>query len=388
MNGFRGFLTSGVLAMAGRRSPWGGGNGGEGGDPPEEPAATGGSEEPPASDPSPPKGPRNPWLPNGEGAPPRRAANIEDIFRSRKGGGGGGNGGGGMPRMPRRADGRSWLPTIVGLLALIWIATTSTHLIGQKEQGIVTTFGQYSRTLSPGVALTLPWPLQSVSVRDVTTIILTKLPDGEGENLILTSDKNLIDLSYQIRWKVKDLEQFTFELENPEGTVAEVAEAAMRSSVAEMPLNAVWGGSGRGELQDNVRRRMQTVLDAYRSGVQVLGVEIKKADPPAKVADAFQQVNNAQQDAQRFVNQAQGYAQQKIAGAQGDASAFDQIYAQYKLAPDVTRKRLYYETMERVLSNNDKVVVEANGVTPYLPLPEMRRRVPSADPSATVTGGQ
>lgn len=381
--------------MAGRRSPWGGGSGGEPGDPPEEPASAEGggetppAETPPASDPPPAKGPRNPWLPTGEEAPPRRAANIEDIFRARKGGGGGGSGGGGgMPRMPRRADGRSWLPTIAGLLALIWIATTSTHLIGQKEQGIVTTFGQYSRTLSPGVALTLPWPLQSVSVRDVTTIILTKLPDGEGENLILTSDKNLIDLSYQIRWKVKDLEQFTFELESPEGTVAEVAEAAMRSSVAEMPLNAVWGGSGRGELQDNVRRRMQTVLDAYRAGVQVLGVEIKKADPPAKVADAFQQVNNAQQDAQRFVNQAQGYAQQKIAGAQGDASAFDQIYTQYKLSPDVTRKRLYYETMERVLSNNDKVVVEANGVTPYLPLPEMRRRVPSADPAAPVTGGQ
>jgi membrane protease subunit HflK len=270
---------------------------------------------------------------------------------------------------------------ILGGVAFIWILTTSGHLIGQKEQGIVTTFGQYSRTLEPGVSITAPWPFQTVATRDVTTIVLTKLPDGEQQNLILTSDKNLIDLSYQIRWKIKNLEQYSFELEAPETTVSEVAEAAMRASVAEMPLNAIWGGAGRGELQDNVRRRMQGVLDAYRAGVQVLGVEIKKADPPDKVADAFQEVNNAQQDAQRFINESQGWAQRKIAEAQGGAAAFDQVYNQYKLAPDVTRRRLYYETMERVLGSNDKVVVEANGVTSYLPLPELRRRAQATDPA-------
>lgn len=149
------------------------------------------------------------------------------------------------------------------------------------------------------------------------------------------------------------------------------------------------GRFGRGELQDNVRSRMQGILDAYHAGVQVLGVEIKKADPPAKVADAFQEVNNAQQDAQKYVNQAQGFAQQRIAQAQGDASAFDQVYAQYEQAPAVTRRRLYYETMEKVLSNNEKVVVEANGVTPYLPLPEVKRRAQDAtDPTITVTGGK
>jgi len=372
--------------MAGRRSPWGSGSGGgdDSSDPPAGGDKSGDDPAPPSSDPAPPpRGPRNPWQPAGEEAPPRRSANIEDIFRNRGGGSGGGGGG---PRFPRRADGSSWLPAALGVGLLALVALTSTHLIGQKEQGIVTSFGKYSRTLQPGVAFTWPWPLQNVDVRDVTTIILTKLPEGEAENLILTSDKNLIDLSYQIRWKVKDLESFTFEMEDPDKTVSAVAEAAMRSSVAEMPLNAVWGGSGRGELQDNVRRRMQQVLDAYRAGVEVLGVEIKKADPPAKVADAFQEVNNAQQDAQRFINQAQGFAQQRVAQAQGDTSAFDQVYAQYKLAPDVTRKRLYYETMERVLSNNDKVVVEANGVTPYLPLQELRRR--AAEPAPAATGGQ
>jgi membrane protease subunit HflK len=380
----------GILAMAGRKSPWGSGSKGD------QPAAgetgdgappVGNGDPAPGPGAEPPKGPRNPWHSPSSDGPPRRSANIEDIFRSRKGGGGGsGGGGGGFPKLPERPDGKSWTPVIVGAVALAWIGTTSFHLIGQKEQGIVTTFGQYSRTLEPGVAMTAPWPFQNVTTRDVTTIILTKLPDGEQPNLILTSDKNLIDLSYQIRWKVKNLEQYSFELEDPEKTVSEVAEAAMRTSVAEMQLNAIWGGAGRGDLQDNVRRRMQGVLDAYRSGVQVLGVEIKKADPPDKVAGAFQEVNNAQQDAQKFINQAQGWAQEKVAIAEGGAAAFDQVYGQYQLAPEVTRRRLYYETMERVLSTNDKVVVEANGVTPYLPLPELRKRAQAAE--AAPTGGQ
>ncbi len=373
--------------MAGKRSPWGSGSSGGGDEPPAEGGAPG-SDEPPADPPA--RGPRNPWLPAGgdESAPPRRSASIEDIFRNRPGrGGGGGNSGGsgGGPRFPRRADGRSWLPAMAGLLALAWVGLSSMHLVGQKEQGIVTTFGKYSRTLGPGVALTLPWPFQSVAKRDVTTIILTRLPAGDAENLILTSDKNLVNLSYQIRWKIKDLEAFTFELSDPEVTVAEVAEAAMRSSVAELPLNAVWGGSGRGELQDNVRRRMQAVLDAYRAGVQVLGVEIKKADPPNKVADAFQEVNNAQQDAQRVISESQGWAQQKIAIAEGEASAFNSVYEQYRLSPEVTRRRLYYETMERVLANNEKVIVGNSGTVPYLPLPEVRRR-PAPEPSTA--GGQ
>ncbi len=376
--------------MAGKRSPWGGGSGGDE-PPPQDSAGDGGDApaEPPA------KGPRNPWLPGGTGdaVPPRRSASIEDIFRNRPGrgpgggpsGGGFGGGSGGGPRFPRRADGSSWAPAILGLIALAWVGLSSMHLVGQKEQGIVTTFGQFSRTLGPGLTITAPWPIQSVSKRDVTTIILTRLPAGEDENLILTSDKNLVDLSYQIRWKIKDLESFSFELADPNETVAEVAEAAMRSSVAELPLNAVWGGSGRGELQDNVRRRMQAVLDAYRSGVQVLGVEIKKADPPNKVAQAFQEVNNAQQDAQKFISQAQGWAQERIAQAEGEASAFNSVYEQYRLSPDVTRRRLYYETMERVLANNEKVIVGNSNTTSYLPLPEVRRR---PEPAPTPTGGQ
>jgi len=146
-------------------------------------------------------------------------------------------------------------------------------------------------------------------------------------------------------------------------------------------------------VEQNVRSRMQEILDGYRAGVLIQGVEIKKADPPDKVKGAFQQVTAAQQDAQRDLSNAEAWAQQQIAQAQGAAASFDKVYEQYKLAPDVTRRRMYYETMERVLGSNDKVIVEGGGVTPYLPLPEVRRKQP-ADPSATTvtapaqTGGQ
>lgn len=378
MRGLSGFLTGSVLGMAGRRSPWGnnngdgdGGSGGEG-EPPAPP------ETPPADKPARP-GPRNPWLPTGD-APegPRRSASIEDILRQRGGGGPGGRGGGGGgssgPRFPQRADGKSWMPLILLGLGGLWLIGTTSHMLGPKEQGIVTTFGKYSRTIGPGVSFTLPWPLQAVEVQDVTSIKRNTIPEGEGEKLMLTSDQNLIDISYLVRWKIDNLKLYSFQLEDPEASVIEVAESAMRASVAEVPLNGVMGGSGRAQIEQNVRERMQALLNAYRAGVQVLGVEIKKADPPDKVNDAFQKVTAAQQDAQRDLNNAQAWAQQTIARAQGDAASFDKVYEQYRLAPDVTRRRMYYETMERVLSSNDKVVVEGGGVTPYLPLPEVRRK--------------
>jgi membrane protease subunit HflK len=381
-------ITRGVLAMAGRKSPWGGGDsggsgGGSGGGPAEP-----GDGDAPSGDPAP--GPRNPWLP-GRDSPPRRSAGFEDLFRPkdgprRPGGGGGGGFGGGFPRIPQRPDGKSWFSLIAGGLVLVWLFASTVHMVGPKDQGLITTFGSYSRTIGPGVSLTLPWPIQSVAVEDVTSIRRDTIPAGEEEKLMLTSDKNLVDLSYLVRWTVKDLKQFKFRLADPEDTVKEVAEAAMRATVAEVQLNEVIGGTGRGKIEQNVRIRMQAILDAYKAGVLIQGVELKKTDPPEKVVQAFQNVNVAQQQAEKYQADARAWAGQVIAIAQGEAAAFDKVYGQYKLAPEVTRRRLYYETMERVLRNNDKVVVEANGVTPYLPLPELRRKLAPVETPAP--GGQ
>lgn len=384
--------------MTGRKSPWGSGNGdgpkddepvSDSGASPEGESAgvEAGAGEPEASDP--PKGPRNPWAaPEGD-SPPRRSPKMEDILRPRLVRSGGGGGGfGGFPKMPERAGGRSWAGPLIGIFALLWVGVSTTHVLGSNEQGIVTTLGKYTRTAGSGMSFTLPWPIERMSVEDVTSIKRDFIPEGEAEKLMLTSDQNLVDISYLVRWNIKDLKLYTFQLDNPHDTVKEVAEAAMRAAVAEVPLKDVMGGSGRATIELGVLKRMQAILDAYRSGVLIQGVDIKKTDPPAKVVEAFQKVTAAQQNAQQQTTAAKQWAQQVINQSQGNAAEFNKVYEQYKLAPEVTRRRLYYETMERVLSNNDKVIVEANGVTPYLPLPALQRGAVPATPAPVPAAGE
>lgn len=370
-----GFIERIALAMAGKRSPWGKPSGKSDGEGSGEDGAT-----PPPTGEDAPKGPRNPWLPGGSEDRPRRSASIEDIFKNRGPEGPRRAGGPGGPRfqLPQRPGGGSWLPIGIGAIVLLWVGMTSVHQVAPREQAIVTTFGKYSSTLNPGLNLSLPWPIQQVAVENVSEIRSIRIPGGPEEKLILTGDQNLIDLSYLIRWSIKDLKQFRFQLAEPEETLQEVGEAAMRASVAEHELDRVLSGAGRADIEQSVRVRMQEVLDAYRSGIVVQGIEIQKTDPPEQVVESFKDVSAAQQDANAAMNVARTYEQQLLAKAQGDAAAFDKIYEEYKLAPEVTRRRLYYETMESVLGKTDKTVIESNGVTPYLPLPEVRRRAQQA----------
>lgn len=363
--------------MAGKRGPWGKPGGSEEGPPDDE-----GADNPPPTGEEAPKGPRNPWLPGGGSEDRgRRSANIEDLFRQRGPEGprrrlGGPDGP--QFRLPKGPGGRSLLPIAGALVVLLWIFITSTHFIQPREQGTVTTFGKYSDTLQPGTNFTLPWPFQQVSVENVSEIRSIRIPDGTAEKLILTGDQNLVDLSYLIRWSIKDLKQFRYQLADPEDTLREVGEAAMRASVAEHELDRVLSGAGRADIEQAVRTRMQAILDAYRSGIVVQGIEIQKTDPPEQVVEAFKDVSAAQQDANAAMNVARTYEQQLLAKAQGDAAAFNKIYEEYRLAPEVTRRRLYYETMESVLGKTDKTIIESDGVTPYLPLPEVRRRAQQA----------
>jgi membrane protease subunit HflK len=146
----------------------------------------------------------------------------------------------------------------------------------------------------------------------------------------------------------------------------------MRAVISQVTLNDAMGDK-RADIELRVTENMQRVLDSYHSGIQIQGIAIKQADPPDAVNDAFKEVTAAQQDAKSYINQANAYALQITAKAQGDATAFDKVYEQYKLAPDVTRRRMYYETMEQVLSKVDKTIVEAPGITPYLPLPQVQQ---------------
>ena len=370
-----GFIERIGLAMAGKKNPWGkpsGGGGNDGGDGPRDgdgdaPRPTGGNSD----------GPRNPWLPGGGtgGADRgRRSANVEDIFQSRRTGGGGPRGGGGNFKFPERPGGKSWFPIAMALIVVVWIAVTSIHFVQPREQGTVTWLGgKYAKTMNPGTNFTFPWPIQTVEVVNVSTIRLIPIGDGSA-NLILTGDQNLVDLSYIVRWNISDLAQFQFEVADPEDTVREVAESAMREAIAEADLDTVLSGAGRAQVELRVRERIQSILDAYDAGIAVQGVEIARTEAPEEVIEAFNDVLAARQDAERNLNDARRYEQQVLANAQGSAAEFNEIYEQYRLAPEVTRRRLYYETMEQVLRGTDKTVVEANGVTPYLPLPEVRRR--------------
>ena len=368
--------------MAGKKSPWGGGSGNDGG---------GGDEPTGAQSGDKPKGPRNPWLPpGGNSEDGRRAPNIEDIFKSRGPEGprrsGGGGPGGPNFRFPQRPGGKSWFPLAVAGIVIVGLLATSVHLVGPQQEGVVKTLGNYTRNMEPGLNFSLPFPIETVDIEDVEGVRSVRIPGNDNQaKLILTGDQNLVDLSYIVRWNIKDLANYKFRVVDPIETVNEAAEAGMRAAVAETELDETFSGQGRAAIELDVRERMQRTLDGYQAGVRVLGVEIEKADPPAQVVDAFRDVQVAEQNADAARNQARGYAQQVLAQAEGEAEAFDKVYAQYRLAPQVTRQRLYYETMERVLSQTDKTIVETNNVTPYLPLPEIRQRAQRSAPATVVT---
>ena len=272
----------------------------------------------------------------------------------------------------------------VAVIVAIWLVFTSFQQIGPQERGVVTFFGKYSRVLEPGIHFVMPAPINSVTKVNVRAIREENFPSsGSGENLMLTGDQNIVDLGYQVRWNIANPQDFVFQIAKPEETVRATAESAMRAIVADVTLDQAIG-RGRTVIEARVQLAMQQILDDYNSGIRVQGVAISKADPPAAVNDAFKAVSAAQQQAQANLNNARAYAQQVIARSQGEAAKFDKIYEQYRAAPEVTRRRLYYETMEAVLAKSNKTIIEAQGVTPYLPLPEAAKRLPEpAAPAST-----
>jgi membrane protease subunit HflK len=344
---------NGAMFNENRGGPWGSGGsgGGSGGD--------GGGG-----------GPKNPWS-----QPPRRrkpggpignVTSLDEFLkksRTRFGG-----------RFPQ-SDGRPYWLYGLGIFLILWLLFTSFHRIGPQERGVLTRFGEYAGTMGPGISMSFPAPIdrvQKIDVEEIRTIDVGSV-DASSENLILTGDQNIIDLAYSVRWNIREPQRYLFQIANPDATIREVAESAMRAVVAGVSLEDAIG-SGRSDIEQRVTVLMQQLLDDYGAGVAIQGVAIKQSDPPAAVNDAFKEVSAAQQQAQSYMNDARAYALQLTAKAQGEAAAFDKVYEEYRLAPEVTRKRMYYETMEKVLQNVDKTIVEAPGVTPYLPLPEVQRR--------------
>lgn len=346
--------------FADSKGPWGSSGSSNG---PEEPT-------PPSGDGSNP----GPW----GGAPRKRRSPIrapgggtsfEDLVRRGRARFGGG--------LPDGSDRSIVLWAVVAVVCL-WLVLTSMHSIAPGQRGVVTRFGRYSSTLGPGVGITLPSPIEQVKKIDVENIRTEDLGSAGSEDLMLTGDQNLINIAYSVRWNIRTPELYLFQLAQPEDTIKAAAETAMRAVISHVTLNDAMGDK-RSQIEDEVAQEMQRILDSYHSGIQIQGIAIKQADPPDAVNDAFKEVTAAQQDAKSYINQANAYALQITAKAQGEAAAFDKVYAQYKLAPEVTRRRMYYETMEQVLSKVDKTIVDTPGVTPYLPLPQVQRSQPKAN---------
>jgi membrane protease subunit HflK len=357
------------------------------------------------------------------------------------GGGNRGNGGGMQPpnleelmkrgqerlkgMFPNHSPSRVLVALIGGTVLLLWLLT-GVYFIQQPEQGVVLRFGKYVDLLQPGFHLRLPQPIETVlrpnvqQPRQVNVGFEVSVDNPNApptnvphESLMLTGDENIVDIDFTVFWKIRDAVDYEFQVDNVEDTVKAVAESAMREAVGQAKIEIVQTG-GRAELEDKVRTIMQTALDAYRAGVSITRVNVQKVDPPSEVIGAFRDVQAARadqsrkrNDAVRYANtivpkargeaakitqDAEAYKQQQIAEATGEAQRFLSVYDQYRNSKEITRERMYLETMQRVLGSTNKVIVQGGGssspvVLPYLPLPGLRGAQSPTVQVAPATGG-
>lgn len=320
--------------------------------------------------------------------------------RFNMGGGGDGGSGGGRPGGGR---GLSW-PIIAGVLVVGWLLT-GIYTVDEGEQAVITRLGDYNRTTGPGIHVHMPAPIEARRVINVTgqrteTIGFEEANNGQlrdvpDESLMITGDRNIVQIQFRIYYNIKDAEDFAFNVRNPVGTgndpgaVRQVAESAMREVIGRRQLEPIIT-TERGAVEQDVEQVMQSTLDEYQSGVQVLQVELLVAAAPPLVIEAFNdvviagqeastRVNEAERDTARIINEAQAYRESVVREAAGDAERFIAVHTEYRQAPQVTRDRLYLETMERVYQRGNLIILDQRGgAVPYLPLDGMVRRPATA----------
>jgi membrane protease subunit HflK len=325
-----------------------------------------------------PRRPRPPGAPDPADLLRRIRAEFEKLFRPPTGGG---------LRPPA-------LAAILGLILLGW-ALTGLYTVQANQEAVITRFGAYARSEGPGLHYHLPVPIERaerVSVTNQNKTLVGGSPGAESpdESLMLTGDENIVDLAFAVQWHVSDAAAYLFKVRDPDDAVKAVAESAMREVVGHSALTAILT-NGRGEVQAQTLALMQKILDRYNSGVTIDAVQIQNANPPAEVVPAYQDIARAGQDAQSYINEAntyrnrvvneargdsakivqaaQGYREQVVREAQGEAARFNQLDAEYRHGPEVTRQRLYIETMQQVLSHAHKVIVDTKGAAAPIILP-------------------
>ena len=297
---------------------------------------------------------------------------------------------------------------IIGAIA-VW-ALSGFYRVDADEQGVVLRFGKYTNMTQPGLNYHLPFPIESVvtpKVSRVNRIDVGFRSSGEAgraaiadikeESAMLTGDENIVDINYSVFWVIKDASKYLFNVQDPIGTIKVVAETAMREVIARKKIQVILT-QGRAEIENEVQKIMQQILDSYGSGVDITQVQAQKSDPPTQVIDSFRDVQAAKADKERAQNEAEayandviprargeaakitqeaeGYKREAVAQAEGEASRFIAIYNEYAKAKTVTQERMYLETMEKVLSGVNKIIIDkqsGSGVVPYLPLPELKK---------------
>ena len=337
-------------------------------------------------------------------------------------GGKGPSGGPGGPRGsgPRRPQGPafhmgrgSW--GLVGLGAVAIWGFLSFYTVGPDQRAVELLFGRPFATAEAGLNFA-PWPVVRAEVVSVSGERSTEIGTGRAgpmdSGLMLTRDQNIVDMAYQVVWNISDPEKYLFNLADPDDTTRAVAESAMRDIVARSELAPILNRD-RGTIGEDLKLAVQSTLDAYESGINVVRVNLDRADPPREVIDSFREVQAAQQERDRLEKEADAYANRVLANARGEAASvveraegyradavntaegeaarFNSVYDEYVKAPDVTRRRMYLETMEKVLGQANKIILDGDGgqgVVPYLPLDQLRSGTSSGTNTANTGGNQ
>ncbi len=355
-----------------------------------------------------------PWGPSGGGNGPwgggggQRGPDIEELLRR------------GQDRMrgllPGGLGAKGIILIVVALLVL-WGAS-GFYTVEPEEEGVELMFGKYYQTTKPGLNYHFPYPFQTLLVVPVLTVRREEIgfrsaSEGArgggarnvpGESLMLTGDENIIETNFVVQWAVKDAAAYIFNVRNPRQTVRDAAESAMREVVGKTTLASALA-EGRQQVASQTEELLQRILDEYETGIVVTELLLQRSDPPEAVIDDYRDVQRAKADEERLINEAQAYhnrilpeasgqaaqvrqeaqayKQQVVARAEGAAKRFLAVHDQYRLAQEVTKKRIYLETMERVFRDMNKVIIDsgeggAGAVVPYLPLPEIQKRATGA----------
>jgi membrane protease subunit HflK len=317
---------------------------------------------------------------------------------------------------------------VIGIAAVIalWLAS-GFYRVQPDEVGVVLRFGAYDRMTQPGLNYHLPSPIESALTPSVTrqnrmeigyrsTEGATTRAGSSGqvpeEALMLTGDENIVDINFTVLWVVKDAKSYLFNIRNPEGTVKSAAESAMREIAGQTPIARALA-EGRGKIETDTQKLLQSILDSYGAGIEITLLQLQKVDPPDPVIESFRDVQRALADRERLRNEAESYRNdilpkargaaaqirqdgeayraEIVARSQGDADRFTAVYNAYKASEEVTAQRLYLETMEEILKNSNKVIIDKAGlgqagVLPYLPLPSLPGFAPPAAATPPAAG--